>query len=166
LELEALLEAQFRLEGETIIRKSTGRPASLFLNKRDGYYRVNVSLGGGRGRSVLYHRLKFFLAFGWLPHRVDHRDRNKEDCCLINLRPATPTQNGRNAKQRAKINGITSRGVFFRADCPMHPYQAHIVADGGRKITLGYFTSEAEASAVVEAHLKDLHGDFYRDPTD
>jgi hypothetical protein len=160
LELEALLEAQFRLEGETIIRKSTGREARCTTDKL-GYRLTSLATGRRGGSTVGYHRVKFFLAFGWLPEEVDHRDLNRGNNALGNLRPATHQQNMRN---RRKQDRPLPRGVY-RSSSVSKPYRAQIRL-GGKITNLGNFSVATEASCAVEARLKALHGEFYRDPTD
>ena len=154
------LHEEFRLEGEAIVRVSSGQVVPCTPSKKDGYARVNV-LGPPRS-TLLYHRLKFYLAHGHLPDFVDHRDKNRGNCLLDNLREATRVQNAYNRGQRPKAHGITSRGVFYRKDCPASPYQAQITLPSGKRSTLGYFATEDAASTVVEAALRQQHGEFYR----
>jgi hypothetical protein len=44
----------------------------------------------------LAHRLIFLWHYGWLPKEVDHKDTNRLNSRIENLRAATPNQNQRN----------------------------------------------------------------------
>ncbi len=77
----------------------------------NGYLVVNRWYGSNK---FLYkaHRIVWFLNYGEVPSLLDHINRSKSDNRVENLRPTTPSLNGRN--QNKKV-GITSKykGVYY-----------------------------------------------------
>lgn len=157
LELEALLEAQFCLVGEDVVRLSSGKVLEPIPSKR-GYCYVSVANKTTAGLRVRFHRLKFFLAFGWMPNEVDHRDRDPRNNALANLRPSTHKQNMQNSSRRRHRD--LPRGVF-RSGKKFTTAVMH----GGKVRNAGTYATVEEASSVVEAILREEHGDWYADAT-
>jgi hypothetical protein len=142
---------QFRLVGEDIVRASTGKVVQFRPQAKRGGY--------GRSILVSYHRVKFALAWGFLPRTVDHRDTDRSNNEVENLRAATHQEQNRN---RARPGGLRKsglpRGVTRRRN---GRFTAAATVD--RKVLcLGTFDTAEEASANVEAYLKVEHGAFYR----
>lgn len=147
------LLAEFRLEGEDVVRVSSG----FVLTPPSGSLRYGRVKCCGNKRQIGYHVLKFALGHGWLPSIVDHRDTDHHNNQMANLRAATTATNAMNANRKR----VLPRGVQ-RKDRPK-PYQAKAVVDG-RLRHLGYFLTAEEASAVVENVLASAHGAYYRKP--
>lgn len=143
-----LLHEVFELRGEDLVRRRTGWVV------KPGPSRSKVVSVTNR-LTLQYHRIKFALANGWLPDEVDHRDRDRDNTLLSNLRAATHSQNMMNREtHRALPRGVYLAGSRFRA----------MVQLGGKLKHLGCFVTPAEASQVVEARLKIEHGEFYHAP--
>ena len=107
--------------------------------------------------SYLTHRVIWLHYYGvWPSHYVDHANRDKYDNRICNLREATDAEN-----QYNKVAyGTFSKGVTFRPRKSGRSWQARIRIDGGPRILLGSFYSEAEAAeAYRQAALKG-HGEF------
>lgn len=147
----AALREQFRLDGDTVVRLSTGKVVTGTA-RPDGSRVVGVA-GFGQGKLILLHRLKFFLANGWLPPIVDHRDRLKGDNDVSNLRPATKAQNAYNSE---KTWGQYPRGV---KRC-RNKFQARAMI-GGAVHHLGTFDTPEEAGRAAAAFRQKHHGEFY-----
>lgn len=156
-ELKEVLARKFRLEGEEVIRLPSGKPLCLKPQK-DGYKFVQVSDGPGRRWTVKYHRLKFFLAHGWLPEEVDHRDTDTANDLLGNLRPSTRQTNAQNRNAFMKASGLP-RGVTRSGKRRFKAKVTH----GGTSHYLGSFASPFAASEVVEKFLRDVQGEFYKE---
>ncbi len=138
-------------EGQTY-RIGTTKP--LEGNKPDstsGRIRVSVRPYG----HVLLHRLKFYLAHGWEPELIDHKDGDYLNNSLGNLRPATVGQNNQN---KVAKKGKHPRGVTLHQG----RYRARVWMDG-KPCDLGSYDTPEQASLRVEANLKELHGEFYRE---
>lgn len=78
---------------------------------------------------------------------VDHRDGNTLDCRRRNLRETTRTINRRNSSKH--------RGYHFHK--PIGKWNAYISIHG-KRLSLGYFDTEAEARAVRLAKERELWG--------
>lgn len=75
-----------------------------------GYLVIYILLPNGKRISFLTHRLHAWLAFpipdGIKKYSVDHKDRNKENARVENLRYALPTTQARNQTRPKKINRV------------------------------------------------------------
>lgn len=142
----------FALRGEDIVRLPSGEVLP-FKPAAKGYGIVSVDR-----TSITYHRLKFFLATGILPPIVDHKDRNKSNNALDNLRAASAQQSTRNRRAW----GDLPRGVQMRPG-RKRPYRARVTVNR-KSVSLGYFATAEAASEAIEAYLKQLHGEFYKWP--
>lgn len=109
------------------------------------------------GRWYRRSRISWALYHGeWPPTDlyIDHINGIRADNRIENLRLATPTQN----QQNKAGYGVYSKGVTWRQRHEK-PYQAKIRVDG-KRIHLGSFATEEEASnAYQEACLK-YHGEY------
>lgn len=148
-----LIREFYRLDGEDVIWIKTGR---VCVPRPNGYSNL-----GPRSwpRSIGYHRVKFFLAHGYMPPRVDHRDGSRGNGLLANLRPATQSTNMMN-QPNVHARRSLPRGVYLR---PSGRYQGK-AWDGKRYHVLGMFDTASGASAAVEEMLRRLHGEFYVKP--
>jgi hypothetical protein len=119
---------------------------------RDGYWRVRID-----GRLYLSHRVVFLHVKGfWPPATLDHRDGNRQNNALDNLRPASIHQNNMNLS-RPRNKKAHPRGCW--QDPKTGRWQVHIQAYG-KRVCVGWFaTEEAAARAYLDAAAQ-LHGDF------
>ena len=100
------------------------------------------------------HRL-VWQAFVGPVHLLDHKDRNRSNNMLANLRPATISQNGMNSKLRSNSSGIKgvcwdSTRTKWRASIKLHGRQRH----------LGYFDMIEDAAAAYAAAAVKYFGEF------
>ncbi len=110
----------------------------------------------GSTRSVLGHRLAFYMSHGYLPKIIDHKNGNKIDNSESNLREVTSSENRMNARLRSD-NASKVTGVYFRKDC--NRWRAEITKDGVKK-HLGLFDTKDDAiKSRLEAE-KELFGEF------
>lgn len=116
----------------------------------DGY--VAIKIGGKR---YYAHRLAWFFVHGeWPSSQIDHRDRDRSNNAIENLRPATPSQNSANGSVRrhsiGQLKGVT----------PQHGrWKAQIVKDR-KKTYLGMFDTAEAAHAAYMSAAQFMHGDF------
>lgn len=92
----------------------------------------------------------------WPEHMVDHRNGIRDDNRWTNLRPATRSQNGYNAKRRSD-NTTGVKGVYLRKG----KFCAQISVSGVRYF-LGVYQTLGEAAAARRAAEREHHGVFAR----
>ncbi|WP_298951517.1 hypothetical protein [uncultured Methylobacterium sp.] len=154
---EQQLLRDFRLDGDTVIRVSTGREVNPKPDAH-GYQHVKTAAGlDGERFQIRLHRLKVFLRDGVMPPEVDHSDADGGNNQGSNLRPATRAQNARNRKRQS--NALEYRGVRKHG----RKWLAALTIDGVVH-RLGTFDTPQAASAVVEGIAELEHGEFYRCP--
>lgn len=116
-----------------------------------GYAFTRLPTGARPGLTVYLHTFVQVLA-DIIPEQSDHVNRDRLDCRLENLRPATQSQNNRNQMKRA---GTTSR---YRGVSRRHVHggwQAQIRVN--RQVTrLGVYTSEEEAALAYNRAARAL----------
>ncbi|WCZ56789.1 putative HNH endonuclease [Salmonella phage Kenya-K30] len=89
------------------------------------------------------HRVVFFLAYGYWPKEVDHKDRNRRNNAPSNLREGDRKVN----MQNRNVKG-------WDLHKPSGKWRARISVDGKVK-SLGYFFTEEEArEAYLAAKVK------------
>jgi hypothetical protein len=120
---------------------------SIGGNSRKGAVAGAISHGyisiGVDGVRYLAHRLAWFYVHGkMLEGEIDHRNRDRTDNRIENLRPANVFENRQNVTARSDSkSGI--RGVSF--DPRRQKWVAQITAEGTHRF-LGYFTSMGDAA--------------------
>lgn len=120
------------------------------VDKSTGYVRIYI-----HGKRYYAHRLAWYLHYGVWPDELDHRDRNRRNNRISNLRECLHSQNMKN-RGLHKNNKSGIPGVrLYRGK-----YEARIVADG-KYVHLGTFYFLDDAIAARQKALKELHGDFH-----
>jgi hypothetical protein len=114
-----------------------------------GYIRVRLR-AGGKQFNLMAHRVAWLLHYGhWPKAFVDHVNGSRADNRVTNLREASKSQNAQNSNY---AKGNYARGVSKKRE----RFRARIRFQGA-EIVLGYFDTEAEASAAYEAARKIHH---------
>lgn len=120
-----------------------------YLNKTTGYVQGRDS----EGKTIYLHRVIMGATEG---QEIDHKNHNKLDCRLKNLRTCTRQQNLKNRKSyKNSKTGI--KGVHF--SIAAGKYQAEISCDG-KYYYLGLYVSALDAARAYNAAAKVLHGEF------
>ena len=117
-----------------------------------GYLRVKIF-----GTYLKAHRVAWFLHHGYWPDKLlDHKDGNKKNNSLKNLRCVNSKQNSHNRKT---LEGQTFKGVDFIPN--LSKYRARIYFDN-KRLLLGYYHSPEQAAfAYNEAAIK-CYGEYAR----
>jgi hypothetical protein len=119
-----------------------------------GYLAVQLSRDGVRVSKTVSSLIG--AAFLGAAEEVDHRNRQRDDNRLENLRPATTRQNAANTgPRRRNKSGYKGVSPFKTRDC----WRAVIFVDGKQK-HLGYFDDPIDAARCYDAAAKALHGEF------
>ena len=103
-----------------------------------GYYQ-----GMFRNKKLLAHRVVFFLANGYWPKEIDHKDGDKRNNAPSNLADVTRVQNAQNIIGK----GYSRNGDKFRAE----------ITVGGSTRYLGSFFTEKEAREAYLLAKATLH---------
>jgi hypothetical protein len=134
---------------------ATGRYMGKVAGHKDHYGYIMIRVDG---KQYPAHRLAWLLTHGeWPPNQLDHRDRNRANNAMANLRPATHSQNGAN-KVVTKANGLPKGAIFHKVS---GKYFALIRVNGKRLYLGQHDTAELAHSAYVLAAQK-YHGEFAR----
>src|SRR5882762_7999952 len=116
-----------------------------------GYMRLMI-----KGHHYLLHRLAWLHHFGkWPKDPVDHRNLNRCDNRIVNLREASHAGNSANQAVK-KTNFLGIKGVRLH-ECGR--YTARIGFQG-KIIYLGLFDSPEEASSAYAMKAAELYGEF------
>lgn len=111
------------------------------------------------GRQLYEHHIAWLLYYGeWPSERIDHRDTDRANNRIANLRQATNSQNMANAPLRC-TNTVGLKGVSFVAR--KGKYRSYIVVNG-RQLHLGYYTEKETAHAAYVTAANDHFGEFAR----
>lgn len=117
----------------------------------NGYMRVGL-----KGKRYYIHRVIFCMHHGYMPDSVDHKDTNRANNLIDNLRDATSTQNHANQTKRS---GLSSKykGVSWRND--RNKWKAQIKV-ASKTISLGVFHNEDDAGRAYDQKAIELFGEF------
>ncbi len=145
----------FRWKRRTSNRVKVGDVAGRMNG--NGYIRISID-----GGHYYAHRLAWLWANGaWPEFEVDHRDGDRSNNRIENIRQASHAENGQNQALRA-TNTSGRHGVSWsRQHCKWAAY----IVSGGKKRHLGLFDClDKAASAYLEA--KRLMHSFQPEPRD
>ncbi|HXI24964.1 MAG TPA: HNH endonuclease, partial [Pyrinomonadaceae bacterium] len=102
--------------------------------------------------------LMWCMHFDEWPNQIDHRDLNKTNDEIGNLRPCTDGQNKANTRRRAtSTSGY--KGVQFHK--PSGLWHSRIQVEK-KRLSLGYFRDPALANEAYAAAAKTHYGEFAR----
>lgn len=121
--------------------------------EKAGYIRIKIC-----GRSYFAHRLAWLYVNGELPPaELDHINRVTDDNRIINLRPATRSENQKNSKIFS-TNTSGYKGVCWNKEYRKWQVDAML---NGKKYRLGYFPTAEQASDAYQAFARQHHGALY-----
>lgn len=115
-----------------------------------GYRRVIID-----GYKHYEHHLIWLYVHGVYPEEIDHKDGNRSNNAIDNLRLATRTQNCFNAKRETGSSGL--KGAYL--DKRTMKWYSHIQI-GGMVEHLGMFGTALEAHQAFMAAVDRHHGEF------
>lgn len=127
-----------------ILRSKTRKGDIAGCLTSQGYLVINIG-----AKQLLLHRIAWFLYHGTWPNLIDHKNRNKSDNRLLNLRDASSNVNAHN---KNTTNILKTKGVRM---VPSGRYVASIKYKK-KGIYLGTFDTLEEASEVYITKAKEL----------
>ena len=124
------------------------------LNKITGYYYVRVN-----DKLYLAHRLIWFLVKGEDPgsSQIDHKDRNRSNNKISNLRKASQTEQNQNQAKKSN-NKCGLKGVRQHASGLWHAY----IKVNGKQKSLKYYKTKEEAAQAYDKAAIEHFGEFAR----
>jgi len=158
----AWLRERYSYDVETgVIRFKTGHSKMLGMPagclNDEGYRIIRITYQGKR-RQVMAHRLGWTLHTGEHPELdIDHRDNDRDNNRLGNLRHATRSQNLANRPNTGEL----PKGVTLNKRSKANPYQAQITAGGSYRY-LGSFPCPTSAHNAYLAAAGAAFGEFVR----
>lgn len=115
------------------------------------YYRTKITIDGAE-KSILNHRIAWFICHSEAPEFIDHINGVKTDNRICNLRSCTKSENCRNSKRR-KHNTSGYKGVCWRKDAKRWVAKINVNC---KRLHLGYFDTAAEAY-IAYCEAADKH---------
>ena len=148
-----LLFWKFRPPSHFNSRRGWSNFITQFAGKRagtinaEGYVVVSIF-----GKMRLAHRLAWAIFYGtWPEDEIDHKDRDRTNKRILNLRIAGPLKNSWNQKKRS-TNTSGEHGVSWSKHAGR--WRARLQTNG-KTAHLGYFESaECASKAITEQKLK------------
>ena len=123
------------------------------LDKKTKYWVIFI-----KNKLYLAHRLVWLYINGEFPLYIDHKDRNRSNNKISNLRIATHSENMMNRKKQKNKSGF--RGVNFLNDHKRSkPWYANINKNN-KTIRLGYYSTAIEAAKAYDKAALTYHGEF------
>jgi hypothetical protein len=107
------------------------------------------------GKSYLVHRIIFLMAHGYLPHDVDHKDKNPSNNHIENLRPATRAQNQYNGTRKRAKNNL--KHVYWIPRLNKWVVRLNI---NGKVRHIGVFSDVELADLVAQEARNKYHKEF------
>lgn len=128
-------------------KRYAGRIAGTAHN--EGYWQIQID-----GIIYLAHRLAWFYIYGEWPNEIDHKDHDRLNNSIINLRDVNRSGNNENQIKAQKGNVSGYLGVSFdKRDCR---YSASICVNGER-IHIGRFSNPLAAHKAYLVEKSKLH---------
>lgn len=137
-------------EGKIYWKRNGSRAGT---KKASGYRQVSIN-----NKLYYEHRIIFMMHHGYLPVCTDHKDGDKNNNTIENLREATFSQNSANIKKRNETtSGIKS--VFKNKKGK--PWRVRIAVKGDR-MDFGSYDDLELAELVADEARDKYHKDFAR----
>ncbi len=111
------------------------------------------------GKGYYAHRLAWLYMYGqWPKDQIDHKDLNRANNAISNLREASNGQNQANSR-KYKNNKSGYKGVHYKKK--IRRWIAQIKYNGSNRY-IGCFCSPEEAHLAYTEAAKQFHGEFAR----
>ena len=130
------------------VMRGKARPSAIAGTPSNGYILISVD-------RVMHkaHRLAWLFVHGRLPLRdLDHRNGNRSDNRIENLREVTDAENSQNLRRPHADNRLGLQGVYANHT----RFSARIMANG-KEIYLGTFANPELAHTAYLRAKRELH---------
>jgi len=143
----------FAYDPETGIFTRRANGAAVGRKDYNGYRRISLY-----GKVVYAHRLAWlFIHAEWPPKWIDHKDGNRANNSISNLRSATPSQNIAAASHSFRKPKSGFRGVHWKQ---RNKKWASYIRHEGKAVHLGYYSGVSEAAKAYDLAAIRLFGEF------
>lgn len=146
---------EYHFVDEVAMRKWNTRYSGTYAGRRstqDGYWYITL-----KATKFLAHRLIWAWHNGIsVDEEIDHRNLDRGNSNVANLRAGTHAQNSRNIPKK-KNNSIGLKGVYFNFE--KQKFQAQINIDG-KNTYLGRFDAAEEAYEEYCKAARKYHGEY------
>lgn len=129
-------------------RASKGSKAGSL--RKDGYYGVTLNK-----KPYLVHRIIFGIIHGYLPKIVDHKDHDRKNNLISNLREADYNKNIHNSR----LSRNNSTGVKGVRETKNGRFECRVAINGVTH-QVGTFSSLLEAQEKIKEYRQKLHKEF------
>jgi len=138
-----------------LISKKLKKVVGVCDKSKKGYVRIDI-----RGKKYYAHRLIWMMHFGYIPEEmiIDHKNGNRSDNKIENLRLLDPQQNTENRQKCNKNNLVGFIGVSRQGN----KFRARIRIDGETK-NIGSYASAVEAHRAYLEIKKASHKGFHHE---
>jgi len=134
------------LDKQEIINLSNGQKLKFYLNNK--YHIISF-----KRTNMRVHRLFFYWKHGYLPSLVDHKDRNRSNNNINNLRELDSQGNAMNSGKKIRKNSSSKyKGVMKMGN----KWRARIQPFGGKEIHIGCFYLEDDAGQAYNDKIREL----------
>lgn len=142
------LKKEFHYDPETGVLSRKDGSNNNVGSANSGYLRISID-----SRLYPVHVLAWLYFYGKLPtQEVDHKNLNKLDNRIENLRLATHAQQAANVRLKS-INTTGAKGVRIRKSVPNRPYEGLITVNGKMKYLGAHATLDEAAHAYNKAAI-------------
>lgn len=127
--------------------------------EKDGYYAKTDFWNSGDRKSIYMHRFVYEKYFGEIPKDmfIDHKNRNRLDNRISNLRLATKSENTYNRRRQNNNNSSKYKGVYLNKQSGS--YVAYVSLNG-KRTTIGSYNNEIACANAYNHYAKNMYGEF------
>lgn len=143
------------LENQQIIKLSTKKILKQRLDKQ-GYAIINFVFNG-INRNLKLHRLFFYHYHRFLPRLVDHKDTNKSNNHIENLRDLTKSENAMNSNKRKFYKNKPTSSIYKGVSWNKKRKKWRVfLTHKGKHFSLGLFNDEHDAGQAYNDKIREL----------
>lgn len=138
-------------------RGHVGKGAIAGSLDKDGYIKIRADK-----KILCAHRIAWGFFYGEIPSLdfdIDHKNGNRSDNRITNLRLATRSQNNFNAGMKSN-NTTGYKGVSYQKNIGKYAAEASI---NKVKYRLGFYDTAKEAGDAYKNFVKKMHGEYLHD---
>tara|TARA_R110000868_G_scaffold371027_2_gene634526 strand:+ start:626 stop:1090 length:465 start_codon:yes stop_codon:yes gene_type:complete len=150
---QEILRERFVYKDGLLFAKYGKQPKFTPITKHHRYIRFRVD-----GHVYRLHQLIYLYFYGFIPNVIDHKDNDRSNNKIENLREVTQAQNCLNRKT-SRLSGTGIKNLYFSKKCGRWFVQMTI---GNIRKVIGRFEDFELAELVAFEARNKYHGSFAR----